>query len=51
MNYQTFQSHSDLKAFVKCYWILEVPSEIDAPKQRIMPDGCIEMIFTPGDEM
>ncbi len=25
MNYQTFQPHLDLSAFVKFYWTLEVP--------------------------
>lgn len=51
MNYHTFQPHSDLAALIKCYWTLEVPAEMDAQKQRIVPDGCIEMIFTLGDDI
>ena len=51
MNYQTFQPQPDLDALIKCYWILEVPAEQDAPKQRIIPDGCIEMIFVLGDDV
>lgn len=51
MNYQTFQPHADLKPLVKCYWTLEVPAEKDAPRQRILPDGCIELFFILGDEV
>jgi AraC-like DNA-binding protein len=51
MNYQTFQPHPDLAAVVKCYWTLEVPAEAGAEKQRILPDGCIEMIFILGDDV
>jgi AraC-like DNA-binding protein len=51
MNYQTFQPQPDLDALIKCYWTLEVPAEQAAPKQRIIPDGCIEMIFVLGDDV
>lgn len=51
MNYQTFQPHRDLESFVKCYWSLEVPAEKDSQRQRIIPDGCIEMIFILGDDI
>jgi len=51
MNYQTFQPHPDLKSLVKCYWSLEVPADPDSQRQRIIPDGCIEMIFILGDDI
>lgn len=51
MNYQTFQPHPDLEALVKCYWTLEVQAEPDTPRQRIVPDGCIEMAFILGDDI
>src|SRR5689334_3141964 len=51
MNYQTFQPHPDLASLVKCYWTLEVPAEAHAPKQRIIPDSCLEMIFILGDDI
>lgn len=51
MNYQTFQPHSDLESLVKCYWTLEVPAEGNAQRQRIIPDGCIEMAFILGDDI
>jgi AraC-like DNA-binding protein len=46
MNYRTISPDSNLEAFVKCFWVLEGS---DLEKQRIIPDGCIEMIFHYGD--
>lgn len=51
MNYQTFQPHSDLESLISCYWTLEVPAEPNAQRQRIIPDGCIEMAFILGDDI
>ncbi|HEX6225468.1 MAG TPA: helix-turn-helix domain-containing protein [Chryseolinea sp.] len=50
MNYQTFPPHPDLNPLVKCYWTLEVPAGTHE-RQRIIPDGCIEMIFILGDNV
>lgn len=49
MNYKTIAPHTDLSVFVKCYWTLDIPKEIKPEKQRIVPDGCMEMIFHYGD--
>jgi hypothetical protein len=51
MDYQTFQPQADLESVVKCYWTLEVPADTNAQRQRIIPDGCIEMIFILGDDI
>lgn len=51
MNYHTFQPHSDLASLVKCYWTLEIPADHDHQRQRIIPDGCIEMAFILGDDI
>ncbi len=51
MEYQTFQPHSDLGSLVKCYWTLEVPADRPAERQRIIPDGCLEMAFILGDDI
>jgi AraC-like DNA-binding protein len=51
MNYKTYQPHSDLGAFIKCYWTLEVPAEAGAQRQRIIPEGCLEMAFILGDDI
>lgn len=49
MNYYTFDPNDTLSSFIKCYWTLEAPKEINPEKQRIVPDGCMEMIFHYGD--
>lgn len=51
MNYQTFQPHPDLASLIECYWTLEVPAEFNAQRQRIIPDGSIEMAFILGDDI
>ncbi|MCK8481699.1 DUF6597 domain-containing transcriptional factor [Psychroserpens algicola] len=51
MNYQTFLPNSELKSLISCYWTLEVPTEPDTQKQRIIPDGTIEMAFILGDDI
>jgi AraC-like DNA-binding protein len=49
MNYKTYAPNTDLSAFVKFYWTLEAPKKIKPEKQRIVPDGCMEMIFHYSD--
>lgn len=51
MTYKTFKPHPDLEALVNFYWTLEVPADDNAQKQRIIPDGCIEMAFILGDDI
>jgi len=51
LNYQTFQPHPDLAPLVNCYWTLEVPATEHPQRQRIIPDGCIEMAFILGDDI
>lgn len=51
MEYQTFEPHPDLASLVKCYWTLEVPAQPDVQRQRIVPDGCLEMAFILGDDI
>ena len=49
MDYQTFEPDINLSEFIKCYWTLEGPKEENPQRQRIIPDGCMEMIFHYGD--
>lgn len=51
MKYQTFEPHSNLSSIVQCFWTLEVPASNDSEKQRIVPDGTIEMAFILGDDI
>ncbi len=49
MNYQVYKPCTDLQPFIKCFWTLEDEGKVDPPRQRIVPDGCMEMIFHYGD--
>ncbi|MGV3630343.1 MAG: DUF6597 domain-containing transcriptional factor [Bacteroidota bacterium] len=49
MNYQTYDPSEELSAIVKCFWSLEAPVADLPEKQRIVPDGCMELIFHYGD--
>jgi AraC-like DNA-binding protein len=49
MNYQQYEPSQELQPFIKCFWSLEAPVSVPGEKQRIVPDGCMEMIFHYGD--
>lgn len=51
MNYRSYKPHKDLEAIVKFYWTLEVPFDPKNQKQKIVPDGCVEMTFNFGDKI
>ena len=51
MNYQTYTPHPDLEAVISCYWTLEVPPMDNVQRQRIIPDGTIEMAFILADDI
>jgi AraC-like DNA-binding protein len=49
MNYQEFNPSQELQSFVKCFWTLDDEASAEPIKQRVVPDGCMEMIFHYGD--
>ncbi|NDJ51579.1 MAG: AraC family transcriptional regulator [Chloroflexi bacterium] len=51
MDYRVYPPHLDLASLVKCYWTLEVPAAEGDRRQRIIPDGCLEMAFLLGDDI
>jgi len=51
MIYNTYQPHPELEPLVSCYWTLEVPAAEDAQRQRIIPDGTIEIAFILADDI
>lgn len=51
MHYQTFKPHTDLETIVKCYWTLDVSAQQNTERQLILPDGCVDMCFTLGDDI
>ncbi|OSZ77849.1 AraC family transcriptional regulator [Chitinophagaceae bacterium IBVUCB2] len=49
MNYQVYTPSPELQPFIKCFWKLD-DEGVDVPvRQRVVPDGCMEMIFHYGD--
>lgn len=49
MKYNSYEPSPALLAFIKCYWTLEEDAQEYPEVQRIVPDGCMEMIFQFGD--
>jgi AraC-like DNA-binding protein len=49
MTYQQYDVTEILQPFVKCCWSLESDASATPEKQRIVPDGCMEMIVHYGD--
>ncbi len=50
MNYQEYTPHPQLEPFIKCFWSLDAEAEAQPAKQRVLPDGCMEMLFNYGDQ-
>jgi AraC-like DNA-binding protein len=54
MHYREIKPSPPLRRFVECFWTLEGRMEgggsVAAPPERILPDGCIELILNFGDQ-
>lgn len=50
MHYYTYPASEPLSKYVKYYWTLEgIDDSVAASRERIFPDGCMELIFHYGD--
>jgi len=49
MRYEEFRPAEPLAKFVKCFWVLESAASHSAGPERILPDGCTEIVFHLGD--
>ena len=49
MNYRTYSPHPSLTRYIRCYWTLDGNDTSKGSRERIFPDGCIELIFHHGD--
>jgi AraC-like DNA-binding protein len=47
MRYEEFHPAEPLAGFIKCFWVLE--SATSASPERILPDGCTEIVFHLAD--
>ena len=49
MRYEEFHPSQPLAQFIKCFWVLEGPAAPLADPERILPDGCTEIVFHLAD--
>ena len=49
MQYEEFRPSEPLAKFIKCFWALESAAAHSASPERILPDGCTELVFHLGD--
>jgi AraC-like DNA-binding protein len=49
MHYCTYPPSEPLSRYVKLYWTLEECGPTTAIRERVFPDGCMELIFHYGD--
>ena len=50
MHYREIKPTPPLRSFVECFWTLEGDGSADpSPPERILPDGCVELILNFGD--
>jgi AraC-like DNA-binding protein len=48
MDYRELSPGARLRPYVRCYWTLRAPPVAGGSAQRVLPDGCIEMIINVG---
>ena len=49
MQYQEFRPAEPLAKYVKCFWMLENESTNSLSQERLLPDGCTEIVFHLAD--
>jgi AraC-like DNA-binding protein len=49
MQYEEFRPAEPLARHIKCFWILEKAFTHSSSQERILPDGCTEIVFHQGD--
>lgn len=49
MRYEEFRPAEPLARYVKCVWVLESAAAPSADPERILPDGCTEIVFHLAD--
>jgi AraC-like DNA-binding protein len=49
MRYLEFPPTAALSRYIKCFWFLESEGSTGQPTERILPDGCTEIVFNLAD--
>jgi AraC-like DNA-binding protein len=50
MDYRELTPAPRLRRYVRCYWTLRAPAPTGSAAQRVLPDGCVEIIVNLGDQ-
>ena len=50
MDYRELIPAPRLRRYIRCYWTLRAPPAEASPAQRVLPDGCVEIIVNLGDQ-
>ena len=48
MDYRELTPDPRLRPYIRCYWTLRAPPVVGAAPQRVLPDGCVEMVINVG---
>ena len=48
MNYRELTPAVRLRRYVRCYWALDASASGGTAVQRVLPDGCVEVIVNLG---
>ena len=49
MNYCEHRPTGVISRIVKCFWSINHDGQVDAPPERVLPDGCSEIVFNLAD--
>src|SRR4030095_2074847 len=49
MHYREIRPKPPLSDHIECFWVLQGDGQVQSPPERLLPDGCIELIFNFGD--
>ena len=49
MQYEEITPAEPLPKYIKCFWVMESPAGQSSAPERILPDGCTEMVFNLAD--
>ena len=50
MRYRELEPSPELQSYVRCYWTLEATGPSGPSAQRVLPDGCVEIVINLGDQ-
>lgn len=49
MDYREIRPKPPLSDHIECFWVLQGYGQVQSPPERLLPDGCIELILNFGD--